>query len=82
MTHGLSLRLFLMRWFQFSVHDFEESYNPDNCELVIMSKMKNTEGHAWMELNEKNRISLSLPLSSGVPRNVRLHSLKGLKTEK
>lgn len=75
-THGLALRLFLMRWFQFSVHDFEESYNPDNCELVTMTKTQNSEGHAWLELEEKNRLSLRLP--DTVPRNVRLHRLQGL----
>jgi hypothetical protein len=75
-THGLALRLFLMRWFQFSVHDFEESYNPDNCELVTMTKMRDSEGHAWLELEEKNRLSLRLP--DTVPRNVRLHRLQGL----
>ena len=80
-THGLALRLFLMRWFQFSVHDFEESYNPDNCELVTMAKMRDSQGHAWLELEEKNRLSLCLPRSCGVPRNVRLHSLQGLNAE-
>ncbi|KAL7511875.1 hypothetical protein ACHAXN_009658 [Cyclotella atomus] len=77
-THGLALRLFLMRWFQFSVHDFEESYNPDNCELVTMTKMRDSEGHAWLELEEENRLSLCLPDSCGVPRNVRLHRLQGM----
>lgn len=45
-----------MRWFQFSVHDFEESYNPDNCQLITMTKMKDSCGHAWMELEEKVNI--------------------------
>eukprot|EP00804_Cyclotella_cryptica_P018188 CCRYP_005942-RC/>CCRYP_005942-RC protein AED:0.09 eAED:0.09 QI:233/1/1/1/0.6/0.33/6/539/258 len=77
-THGLALRLFLMRWFQFSVHDFEESYNPDNCQLITMTKMKDSFGHAWMELEEKDRVSLCLPGSCGVPRNVHLHRLQAL----
>ncbi|KAL7486731.1 hypothetical protein ACHAW6_012331 [Cyclotella cf. meneghiniana] len=77
-THGLALRLFLMRWFQFSVHDFEESYNPDNCQLITMTKMKDSCGHAWMELEEKDRVSLCLPGSCGVPRNVHLHRLQAM----
>ena len=48
-THGLALRFFLMRWFQWSVHDFEQSENPENCELIIMNKIKDSDGHAWME---------------------------------
>lgn len=78
-THGLALRLFLMRWFQFSVHDFEESYNPENCELVTMNKMRDNCGHRWMELLEADRENLRLPLNCGVPRNVQLHKLQGFR---
>mmetsp|Transcript_27934 Transcript_27934/g.59146 ORF Transcript_27934/g.59146 Transcript_27934/m.59146 type:complete len:292 (-) Transcript_27934:40-915(-) len=35
-THGLTLRLFLMRWFQYTVHEFERSFNPDNGRVVIL----------------------------------------------
>ncbi len=35
-THGLTLRLFLMRWFQYTVHEFERSYNPENGRVVIL----------------------------------------------
>lgn len=81
-THGLALRLFLMRWFQWSVDCFEESQNPDNCELVTMNKRKDHEGHAWMELEEKDRRSLCLPGDCAVPRNVHLHrrnSVRGME---
>jgi len=78
-THGLALRLFLMRWFQWSVDDFEQSQNPENCELITMNKIKDTPcGYAWMELEEKDRISLDLPDTCGVPRNVHLHRLQGV----
>lgn len=36
-THGMTIRLFLMRWFQWSVEDFEALSNPPNCATVIMS---------------------------------------------
>eukprot|EP00986_Skeletonema_menzelii_P001748 scaffold484_cov148-Skeletonema_menzelii.AAC.2 len=81
-THGLALRLFLMRWFQWSVECFEESQNPGNCELVTMNKRKDNEGHAWMELEEKDRQSLCLSDACAVPRNVHLHrknSVFGMK---
>lgn len=38
-THGLTLRLFLMRWFQFSVEQFESSKNPENGCVVVMSRV-------------------------------------------
>ncbi len=37
-THGLTLRLFLMRWFQYTVEEFEQTRNPGNCDVVIMSR--------------------------------------------
>lgn len=33
-THGLTLRLLVMRWFQYSISDFEESINPPNGGVV------------------------------------------------
>ncbi|KAL7441747.1 hypothetical protein ACHAXH_008338 [Discostella pseudostelligera] len=76
-THGLALRLFLMRWFQWSVDDFEQSQNPENCELITMNKIRDACGNSWMELNEDDRVSLDLPISCGVPRNVKMHRLQG-----
>lgn len=35
-THGLALRLFLMRWFQWTVEQFESTYNPPNGGLAVM----------------------------------------------
>jgi len=37
-THGMTLRLFLMRWFHWTVEEFENLRNPRNCEVVVMSK--------------------------------------------
>ncbi len=39
-THGITLRTFLMRWFGWTVETFEQLYNPDNCEMVIMERCK------------------------------------------
>lgn len=35
-SHGLTLRLFCMRWFKWSVEDFEKLRNPWNCEKYIL----------------------------------------------
>ena len=37
-THGLTLRLFLMRWFHWTVEEFETLRNPRNGEVVVMEK--------------------------------------------
>lgn len=37
-THGMTIRLFLMRWFHWSVEEFELLRNPSNCQIVIMQK--------------------------------------------
>ena len=37
-THGLTLRLFLMRWFHWTVEEFETLRNPRNGEVVVMQK--------------------------------------------
>ena len=37
-THGVTLRIFLMRWFHWSVEDYEKIRNPENCKIVVMEK--------------------------------------------
>jgi broad specificity phosphatase PhoE len=37
-THGLTLRLFLMRWFQYSVEEFESSTNLINGGICVMTR--------------------------------------------
>lgn len=73
-THGLTLRLFLMRWFQFSVKVFENSENPENAQLIVMKK-RCKGGHRWYELDEANREALNIPQESGKPKNIQLHRL-------
>lgn len=40
-THGMTLRLFLMRWFHWTVEEFGQVHNPHNCQVVIMEKQSN-----------------------------------------
>ena len=53
-THGMSIRLFLMRWFHFTVEDFELLANPANCDMLIM------------ELQENGKYELVTPLKKHV----------------
>lgn len=36
-THGMTLRLFLMRWFHYTVEEFEVLANPKNCEYIVLN---------------------------------------------
>ena len=38
-THGMTMRIFLMRWFHWSVEDFEMLKKPAKCEIAIMEQM-------------------------------------------
>lgn len=35
-THGCTLRIFLMRWFHWTVEEFQNVCNPSNCKIVEM----------------------------------------------
>lgn len=37
-THGLTAKVFLMRWLHWSVEEFEYYDTPDNCQLLIMER--------------------------------------------
>lgn len=40
-THGLTIRLFIMRWFHKTVEEFESWDNPGNCQYFIMQRKGN-----------------------------------------
>ena len=37
-THGMTMRLFIMRWFHKTVEEFESWGNPANCQIVQLKK--------------------------------------------
>jgi broad specificity phosphatase PhoE len=40
-THGMTIRVFLMRWLHWTVEEFEGYKNPENCQMVILQKNPN-----------------------------------------
>ncbi|POR37399.1 Broad-range acid phosphatase DET1 [Tolypocladium paradoxum] len=40
-THGLMSRVFLMKWYHFTVEYFEDLRNVDHCEFLVMRKQDN-----------------------------------------
>ena len=55
-THGLTLRLFLMRWFHWTVEEFENLRNPRNGQLVVMQKNANDRYELINELEKRDGI--------------------------
>ena len=51
-THGLMTRVFLMKWYHFSVEYFEDLRNVNHCEFVVM---KLNEGNGKYELKNQLR---------------------------
>ena len=37
-THGMTMRVFLMRWFHWRVEEFETVCNPDNCQVIVLEQ--------------------------------------------
>jgi len=63
-THGLFIRLFIMRWFQYTVEEFEETSNPDNGTVLIMKRKSpdvTKDGFEHMKLTEKSRKYVKFP---------------------
>ncbi|KAL7819188.1 histidine phosphatase superfamily [Trichoderma aethiopicum] len=58
-THGLMSRVFLMKWYHFSVEYFEDLRNINHCEFLIMRKQVNGKYHlenklrTWSELRRE-----------------------------
>ena len=52
-THGLTLRLFLMRWFHWSVEEFHDLCNPTNGQVVVMDKIAGNKYTLYQELKRK-----------------------------
>ncbi|HXQ32746.1 MAG TPA: histidine phosphatase family protein, partial [Anaerolineales bacterium] len=53
-THGLTLRLFLMRWFHWTVEEFENLRNPRNCQVVVMEKQADNRYELLTKLEKRH----------------------------
>ncbi|CAN5644834.1 histidine phosphatase family protein [soil metagenome] len=56
-THGMTLRMFLMRWYQWTVEEFETLRNPKNCEIVEMKL--NPETNKYQLVSDLKRRKLA-----------------------
>ncbi|WP_416439670.1 histidine phosphatase family protein [Phnomibacter sp. MR] len=54
-SHGMTVRLFLMRWFHWTVEEFETLRNPKNAEFIVMEQDAVTGKYKLVtELKRKN----------------------------
>ncbi|PFH56496.1 hypothetical protein XA68_16424 [Ophiocordyceps unilateralis] len=62
-THGLMSRVFLMKWYHFTVEYFEDLRNVDHCEFLIMRKQDNgkylleNKLRTWSELRRERALA-------------------------
>ena len=69
-THGLMTRVFLMKWYHFSVEYFEDLRNVNHCEFVVM-KLNADNGkfilqnqlRTWSELRREEAEAIAQPES-------------------
>ena len=60
-THGLTPRLFLMRWFQYNVLEFETTQNPTNADVVVMERTHADSGVQYFKPCEDAMKRMSFP---------------------
>lgn len=71
-THGLMTRVFLMKWYHFSVEYFEDLRNVEHCEFVVMKLNDNGKYElqnnlrTWSEL-QRERASSDSGAEAGSP---------------
>lgn len=49
-SHGLTIRLFLMRWFHWTVEQFEKLRNPRNCQHYVLARMPDDKYQLMTEM--------------------------------
>ena len=52
-THGFTLRIFLMRWLHWTVEEFERVLNPENCAVVVLERQ--SDGRYVLETPLRSR---------------------------
>jgi len=64
-THGITSRLFVTKWFHWSVDEFEELHNPPNCgllHLVRAAPHPHAGGAGYYQLTEESRQLIKGPV--------------------
>jgi len=70
-THGITARLFVMRWMHWTVDDFEALHNPNNCALIVLKRYDGANGPTY-RLTRESREMIKAPSSGGIGRALKL----------
>ena len=54
-THGLTIRLFIMRFFHLTVEEFEQMLSPANCDLVMLTLQENGKYKLEYEIKKTDK---------------------------
>ncbi|KAK0389754.1 hypothetical protein NLU13_3327 [Sarocladium strictum] len=82
-THGLMSRVFLMKWYHFTVEYFEDLRNVNHCEFLIMRRQENSKYllenklRTWSELR-RERAALASKANGDSKDGVKLERNKSI----
>jgi broad specificity phosphatase PhoE len=80
-THGITARLFVMRWLHWSVEDFEALHNPPNCGLLHLQRVGEGANTAY-RLTKDSRELIQAPTETGIGRGLQLGQVLSRKNER
>ena len=55
-THGMSIRLFLMHWYNFTIEEFELVANTHTCAILVMN-LQDSGKYIFAEPLNKHRVA-------------------------
>lgn len=81
-THGLTARVFLMKWFKWTVEQFEHLNNPGNCEYRVMELGEGGEYSLAINHSEEELEEWGLSHEMIADQKWRIHARRGEWNEK
>jgi 2,3-bisphosphoglycerate-dependent phosphoglycerate mutase len=60
-THGVTLRAFIMQWLHYTPEWFEDEPNPGNTSIYLLERDQNNEMQLYRDINKVNRTNARTP---------------------
>uniref|UniRef100_A0A7N0V1Y9 Phosphoglycerate mutase n=1 Tax=Kalanchoe fedtschenkoi TaxID=63787 RepID=A0A7N0V1Y9_KALFE len=76
-SHGLASRVFLMKWFKWTVEQFEYLNNPDNCEVRVMQLGEGGDYSLAINHSEEEMLEWGLSPEMIADQKWRVHAHRG-----
>ncbi|XP_043710515.1 phosphoglycerate mutase-like protein AT74 [Telopea speciosissima] len=81
-SHGLTMRVFLMKWFKWTVEQFEHLNNPGNCEFLVIQLGSGGDYSLAIHHSEEELLHLGLSPEMIADQRWRASATKGDWNEK